>query len=124
MTVHVHRGTLTNVTEVHVHLNQQNVQRHGKVASLNSTRAPENIPTVPNQPGEGRRHRSVTFHKNDWALGEIVAKRMETSRNAVLEQFFAWYLRKPGAELPDRPPAEVVEQAFAEWQEQQDERDE
>lgn len=28
-----------------------------------------------------------------------------TDRSAVSRQFYEWYVRRPGAELPDRPPA-------------------
>lgn len=29
----------------------------------------------------------------------------DTDRSAVLRSFVAWYMRQPGAKLPDRPPA-------------------
>jgi hypothetical protein len=97
---------------------------HGKVASLNSTRVPENIPVVPNQPRPGRKHRSVLLQEDDWEAGEAITKAMGTNRSAVIEQFLHWYFRKPEAELPQRPPAQVIEQAFTEWRERQEARDE
>jgi hypothetical protein len=35
-------------------------------------------------------------------FGEVVGAR---NRSAILRQFMAWFLRLPGARLPERPPA-------------------
>jgi hypothetical protein len=40
----------------------------------------------------------------DWrAFGDAVPD--DTDRSKVLREFVAWYVRKPGAKLPQRPPA-------------------
>lgn len=35
-------------------------------------------------------------------FGKLVGER---NRSTVIRQFIAWYIRKPGAKLPERPPA-------------------
>lgn len=42
---------------------------------------------------------------DDWYEFDDAAKSMGTERAAVLRELVAWYLRKPGAKLPNRPPA-------------------
>jgi hypothetical protein len=47
-------------------------------------------------------NRVVRVPDADWAeLGEVA----EAGRAEVIRQFIAWYLRRPGAKLPVRPPA-------------------
>ncbi|WP_344890303.1 hypothetical protein [Actinomadura meridiana] len=70
---------------------------------------------MPNKPRPGRRHRSLVFWNGQWWVALRIAKRMGTSRNAVTEQMWQWYLRLPGAELPERPPPEVIAEAYTEW---------
>jgi hypothetical protein len=70
--------------------------------------------SVPNQPREGRVHRSVSFNDVDWEAGKPVTELMETSRTQVIEELWAWYLRRPDARLPERPPLEAIEQAYEE----------
>lgn len=44
----------------------------------------------------------ISVPKDDWtALGEAVG---DTNRAGLLRAFVAWFLRKPGAKLPERPP--------------------
>lgn len=39
---------------------------------------------------------------DQWArLGRLIGER---NRSGLLRQFVAWYLREPGAKLPERPP--------------------
>ncbi len=58
---------------------------------------------VPNKPKT--QHRSVRVDDADWADLGAAAERQGTDRAKVLNQFIAWYLRRPDAELPERPPA-------------------
>jgi hypothetical protein len=46
-------------------------------------------------------NRVVRVSDEDWAdLGERAGNRAQ-----VMRELIAWYLRRPGAELPERPPA-------------------
>jgi hypothetical protein len=57
---------------------------------------------VPNQPKTPRRDLRVS--DGDWAdLGEQAAAT-GTDRTKVIVAFIRWYLRRPGAKLPERPP--------------------
>jgi hypothetical protein len=56
---------------------------------------------VPNVPGT--QHRSVRISDNDWADLETAAAATGTDRAKLLNQFIRWYLRRPGAKLPERP---------------------
>jgi hypothetical protein len=40
---------------------------------------------------------------------------MGTSRNAEIEKLWAWFMRRPGAELPERPPQVLIDEADAAW---------
>lgn len=55
-----------------------------------------------------------------WEVGKDATEAVGTSRNEILEQLWDWYLRVPGAELPERPPAELLQKLFAAWLTQQD----
>lgn len=44
---------------------------------------------------------------DEWYEFDAAAKAQETERAAVIREFIAWYLRKPGAKLPVRPAAEA-----------------
>jgi hypothetical protein len=59
------------------------------------------IGRVPNQPKTP--HRSVRVDDADWADLETVAARAGTDRAKLIVAFIRWYLRRPGAELPERP---------------------
>jgi hypothetical protein len=48
-------------------------------------------------------HRSVRVSDQDWADLAQVAASAGTDRAKVINQLVCWYLRRPGAELPDRP---------------------
>lgn len=87
---------------------------------MKPTRVPVTISDVPNKPRPGRHHRSLVFWDGQWWVGKPVTKKMGTSRNAVIEQMWQWYLGIPGAELPERPPPEVIEEAYAKWREETD----
>jgi hypothetical protein len=46
-----------------------------------------------------------------WYDFDAAAKAMDTERAAVIRQLIDWYIREPGAKLPDRPDRSVVEAA-------------
>jgi hypothetical protein len=47
----------------------------------------------------------VRFSDEDWADFAAAASAAGADRAKILNRFVAWYLRRPGAELPDRPAA-------------------
>lgn len=50
-------------------------------------------------------HRSVRIEDDDWAdLGDR-AGVVGLDRAKAINQFVRWYIRRPGAKLPTRPPA-------------------
>jgi hypothetical protein len=61
---------------------------------------------VPDQPKN--KHRMVRFSNKDWhALGWLATRRGK-DRSAVLRELAHWWMRVPGAKLPERPAAEDV----------------
>lgn len=90
---------------------------------MNSPRVPVTISDVPNKPRPGRRHRSVQLQDEHWFPGETITHQMGTNRSAIIEQLYLWWLRVPGAELPERPPPEVIERAVAEWRAKQEDQE-
>jgi hypothetical protein len=68
---------------------------------LKEVRTPGRIKGVPNVPGT--QHRSVRVPDEDWADLEKATKSLGSDRGTVIKQFIRWYLRRPGAELPERP---------------------
>lgn len=62
---------------------------------------------MPNQPGT--QHRSIRINDWDWDDGEVATEKMDTDRAKVINQLYRWWLRRPGAKLPDRPSAELLE---------------
>jgi hypothetical protein len=58
---------------------------------------------VPNKPRT--QHRSVRVDDPEWDDAGHATARMGTDRAKVINQFLRWYLRRPGARLPERPPA-------------------
>lgn len=48
-------------------------------------------------------NRVVRVPDEDWA--DLGARAGERNRAEVIRALIAWYLRRPGAELPDRPTA-------------------
>lgn len=77
------------------------VHRKRKGRLLKEVRTPGRIKSVPNVPGT--QHRSVRVPDDDWADLETATKRLGADRATVIKQFIRWYLRRPGAELPERP---------------------
>ncbi|MEV7971268.1 hypothetical protein AB0O34_35535 [Sphaerisporangium sp. NPDC088356] len=62
----------------------------------------------------------MTFFDVPWEVGKEATEAIGTSRNEVLEALWDWYLRTPGAELPERPPADLLEGLFSKWQARED----
>lgn len=56
---------------------------------------------MPNKPKT--QHRSVRVVDPDWEDAGRQTARMGTDRAKVINQFLRWYLRRPGAGLPERP---------------------
>ncbi|MFI9200189.1 hypothetical protein [Streptomyces sp. NPDC053048] len=56
---------------------------------------------MPNAPRT--QHRSVRISDEDWA--DLAARAPGGDRAGVIKDFIAWYLRRPDAKLPQRPPA-------------------
>jgi hypothetical protein len=74
---------------------------------LKFVRTPGRIKAVPNQPRT--QHRSVRIEDDDWSDADAAAKGAGTDRAKIINQFIRWYLRRPGAELPERPPTSGAE---------------
>ncbi|MFJ2780245.1 hypothetical protein [Kitasatospora sp. NPDC087315] len=56
---------------------------------------------MPNAPKT--QHRSVRFDDDTWTDLLVAAKAQGADRAKLLNEFAAWYLRRPGAKLPARP---------------------
>ncbi len=52
----------------------------------------------------------IRVAKQDWADFRAVNLRRAP---AVIREFIRWYLRRPGAKLPQRPSPEEIEKALA-----------
>ena len=61
---------------------------------------------MPNRPGT--QHRSVRISDEDWTDLETATGELRSDRGTVIKQFIRWYLRRPGAKLPERPPRRPV----------------
>lgn len=85
---------------------------------MKSRRVPAKLSRVPRQYRKGFSPRTVGYDDDQWEVGKEMAEDvMGTTRNKVANQLWAWWLRMPGAELPERPPADVVERAFEAYRE-------
>ena len=56
------------------------------------------MPNAPKTP-----HRQVRIGSPDWAEFGEIADQLGTDRSALVRQLVRWYLRRPGAVLPERP---------------------
>jgi hypothetical protein len=54
---------------------------------------------MPNAPKT--KHRSVRIEDQDWA--DLAERAPSGDRASVIKDLVRWYLRRPDAELPDRP---------------------
>ena len=59
---------------------------------------------MPHQVNPGVITGRVKFDRAEWDEFGSDAEFMGTDRSAVLRQLAAWWMRKPGAKLPPRPP--------------------
>lgn len=59
---------------------------------------------MPNAPKT--QHRSIRIPDDTWQPAMAKAKDAGTSAGELCREFLDWWLRKPGAKLPARPPAE------------------
>ena len=57
---------------------------------------------MPNKPRT--QHRSVRIDDETWEAAGQAAAATGTDRAKVINEFLRWYLRRPGAKLPERPP--------------------
>jgi hypothetical protein len=74
----------------------------GALKGLNRRRTRRENVEVPGGPGH-HQHRSVRVPDDEWDdAGEATAE-MGTDRAKIINQFLRWWLRRPGAELPERP---------------------
>lgn len=65
-------------------------------------------PMSPNQPKTPPRQVRIG---DTWYDFDAAAKAMGTERAAVIRDLIDWYIREPGAKLPQRPDRDVVENA-------------
>lgn len=65
--------------------------------------APGRVAGVPNQPKTPNRALRIT--DQDWADLAAGAAAAGADRTKVITALLRWYLRRPGARLPTRPPA-------------------
>lgn len=75
---------------------------------MRSVRTPATIDRVPNKPKT--QHRSVRIDDPEWEDGEAAADHFDTDRAKVINQLLKWWLRRPGAKLPERPSPELMAQ--------------
>lgn len=54
---------------------------------------------MPNAPKT--KHRSVRIEDDDWT--DLATRAPGGDRSAAIKELVRWYLRRPGAELPERP---------------------
>jgi hypothetical protein len=47
--------------------------------------------------------RTLVVEPEDWDELQIAAKAVGSNRATVLRQFIKWYIRRPGARMPQRP---------------------
>lgn len=66
---------------------------------------------MPNQPRT--QHRSVRVKDQEWEDLEAAARDLGLDRAKVINQLIEWWLRRPGAKLPERPTAERMKELTA-----------
>lgn len=47
--------------------------------------------------------RTLVVEPEDWDELQVAAKAVGSNRATVLRQFIKWYIRRPGARMPQRP---------------------
>ncbi|WP_137991236.1 hypothetical protein [Streptomyces vilmorinianum] len=61
------------------------------------------MPNVPKTPA-----RQIRLPDELWLDFDPAAKSLGTERASIVRELIAWYLREPGAKLPERPSRDVV----------------
>lgn len=61
------------------------------------------MPNAPKTPA-----RQIRIGDDLWLDFDPAAKSLDTERATVVRELISWYLREPGAELPERPSRKVV----------------
>lgn len=56
-------------------------------------------------PGRGTPHAAIRVDPAVWDAFRQACEEAGMDRSAALRAFIAWYLREPGAKLPERPGA-------------------
>ena len=84
---------------------------------MKPVRSPGTICHVPDKPKT--QHRSVRIDDPEWDDGEPAAANLGTDRSKVINQLYAWWLRRPGAKLPVRPSPELMAQIVERRQEKE-----
>jgi hypothetical protein len=79
---------------------------HRKEAALKTVRTPDRLARVPNKPRT--QHRSVRIKDSEWEDLETAADDFGLDRAKVINHLIDWWLRRPGAKLPERPTGERV----------------
>lgn len=81
---------------VHMHRNPDT-----KEAAYATAYAAGTLSRVPNQPKTP--NRAIRISDEDWTDLRASADSSGSDRTKVINQFIRWYLRRPGAKLPERP---------------------
>jgi hypothetical protein len=71
---------------------------------------------VPNQPKTPKQ--SMRMGALKWGRFGIASLSVKSNRTEVMSQLVDWFLRVPGAELPERPTEEEIERIAAMSQEE------
>jgi len=56
-------------------------------------------------------HRSVRISDDDWTDLDTAAAAVGLDRAKAINQMIGWFLRRPGAKLPTRPAAALLEES-------------
>ena len=75
---------------------------------MKTVRTPGTLGRVPNRPLT--QHRSVRIPDDDWADLDDATKAVGSDRGTLIKEFIRWYLRRPGAKLPERPPRKPADE--------------
>ena len=62
---------------------------------------------MPNQENPARRARRFRMDETEWEEFGSDATFMGTDRSELTRQLVRWWMRKPGAKLPPRPPRDA-----------------
>lgn len=51
--------------------------------------------------------RQIRVDDHTWKTAEVVTTEAGTDRATIIREFLKWYIREPGARLPERPRRQV-----------------